>query len=372
MKKSDGAIQKGFEREASLVQERLPERLTTENMAAIAESLRLFMGRNNLGQGRVAELLGVSRTVVQNFLGAGYRGDIAKLCNKIIHLINSVERKHRHGHHGTFIETSVAKRIGTFIAETEAFSIGEGKIGLVVGDAGHGKSVCLRQYAEANKNSVYLELDECMSSRGLFVALARALKINSYGVLAELTGRVVENLRCRNIVIILDEAAGLKVQQLNQLRQIVTVKGRCPMILAGNRQLLATVTQIHTRREHESLDQFMSRLIGVLNLDELAADRGGGLYTQDDIRALYEYGGLRLTGDAVSTLRNICRTAKSGRLRTCSVIITALHTSQAAYIDATFILAAVEQLQLPIRAWLPVVTRDVAVEEEVVSAVKTG
>jgi hypothetical protein len=54
------------------------------------------------------------------------------------------------------------------------------------------------------------------------------------------------------------------------------------------------------------------------------------------------------------------------------VIIAALHTSQAAYIDGTFILAAIEQLQLPVRAWLPVVTRDVAVEEETVSAVKSG
>jgi len=162
------------------------------------------------------------------------------------------------------------------------------------------------------------------------------------------------------------------VRQLNQLRQIVSVKGRCPLILAGNRQLLSTVMQQHTRREHESLDQFTSRLIGVLNLDEVAADKGGGLYTVDDIRKLYEYGGIRLTGDAVSTLRSICRTAKSGRLRTCSVIIAALHTSQAAYIDATFVLAAIEQLQLPVRAWLPVVTRDIAAEEEAVSAVRTG
>jgi DNA transposition AAA+ family ATPase len=330
------------------------------------------MAKNNLGQGRVAELLGVRRTVVQNFLGAGYRGDIAKLCNKIVHLINSVDRKHRHGHHGTFIETSVAKRIATFITQTEAFSIGEGKLGLIIGDAGHGKSVCLSQYAEANKNTVYLELDDCMTSRGIFVELARALRVHSYGVLAEITRRIVEHIRCRSLIIILDEASGLQVKELCQLRQIVTVKGRCPMILAGNRQLLATVMQVHTRREHESLDQFTSRLIGVLNLDVIAADRGGGLYTEEDIRNLYEYGGLRLTGDAVSTLRSICRTAKSGRLRTCSVVIRALHTSQAAYIDQTFIVAAIEQLGLPVRAWLPVATRDIAAEELVVAAVRTA
>jgi len=355
-----------------LIRERLPDRLTAENVAAIAESLRVFMAKNNLGQGRVAELLGVSRTVIQNFLGAGYRGDIPKLCNKIVHLINSLNRKHRHAHHGAFVDTTAAKRIATFITQTEAFSIGEGKLGLIIGDAGHGKNVCLKQYAEANKNTVYLELDDTMSSRGIFVELARALKVNSYGVLGEVTRRIVASLKYRNVVVILDEAAGLKVHQLNQLRQIVAVKARCPLILAGNRQLLNTVMQVHTRREHESLDQFMSRLIGVLNLDEIAGDKGGGLYTVEDIRRLYEYGGIRLTADAVTTLRSICRVGKSGRLRTCSVLVTALHTSQAAYIDAALIVAAIDQLGLPVRAWLPVVTRDVAAEEETVSAVRTG
>jgi len=369
---NNGIIQKGLEQDASLIQERVPERLTAENVRGVAVSLRSFMDKNNLGQGRVGELLGVSRTVIQNFLGAGYKGDIPRLCNKIVHLINSVDRKHRHGHQGAFVETTVAKRIAAFITQTEAFSIGEGKLGLIIGDGGHGKSVCLRQYAEANKNTVYLELDDTMSSRGIFVSLARGLKINSYGVLAEITGRIVETLRCRNVILILDEASGLNVRQLNQLRQIVAVKARCPLILAGNRQLLATVMQVHTRREHESLDQFCSRLIGVLNLDEIAADRGGGLYTAEDIRRLYEYGGIRLTGDAVNTLRSICRTWKSGRLRTCSVVITALHTSQAAYIDQTFIVAAIEQLGLPVRAWLPVATRDIATEDEAVAAVRTG
>jgi hypothetical protein len=59
-------------------------------------------------------------------------------------------------------------------------------------------------------------------------------------------------------------------------------------------------------------------------------------------------------------------------LRTCSVIVTALHTSQATEIDAHLIIAAIEQLDLPVRAWLPVATRDIAAEEKVVAAVRTA
>jgi DNA transposition AAA+ family ATPase len=357
-------IQKGLERDVSLA---------AENVRAVAESLRLFIEKNRLSQRRVAELLGVSGGMVHQFLSVkGYKGDTQKLCDKIVHLINNVERKARQGHAGRFVDTTVAKRIATFISQCDAFSVGEGKLGLVIGDGGHGKSVCLQQYAGANRNAIYILLDDTMRSRGIFKEIALALKVNCYGVTSDVTGRIVASLRCRNLIVILDEASGLSVEQLNSLRQIIPVKGRCPLILAGNRQLLNTVMERATRREAASLEQFTSRLVGVLNLDELGADKGGGLYTAEDIRRLYEYDGIGLTGDAVSLLRCICRTAKSGRLRTCSVIITALHTSEAAEIDARLIIAAIEQLQLPVRAWLPVPTRDIAAEEKVVAAVRTA
>jgi hypothetical protein len=107
----------------------------------------------------------------------------------------------------------------------------------------------------------------------------------------------------------------------------------------------------------------------VLNLDEIASDGGGGLYTADEVRRLYEYGGIRLTGDAVDTLRRICRTPKSGRLRTCSLIITALHTSgvvqDAEVIDSRMIIAAIRQLGLLVEGWLPLAIDHEEIEQKV-------
>jgi len=55
-------------------------------------------------------------------------------------------------------------------------------------------------------------------------------------------------------------------------------------------------------------------------------------------------------------------TPRSGRLRTCSHIIAALHTSrivdQRGWVDASLIIAAIEQLDLPIKIWLPLITED--------------
>jgi len=128
VKKSDGAIQKGLERDASLIQERVPERLTPENVRGVADSLRVFMSKNNLSGGRVAELLGVSRTMVTKFLGAGYRGDIVKLCNKVVHLVNSTERKNRHADHG-FVETTVVKKSALLSPSARRSRLGRARSG---------------------------------------------------------------------------------------------------------------------------------------------------------------------------------------------------------------------------------------------------
>jgi hypothetical protein len=116
--------------------------------------------------------------------------------------------------------------------------------------------------------------------------------------------------------------------------------------------------------------------MGVLNLDEIAGDKNGGLYTAQDVRKLYEYGGIRLAPDAVAAIKRICKTPQSGRLRTCNHIVSALHTSpsirEAGCITANNIVQAIEQLDLPIRMRLPFTIGDIRREagsEQTASAV---
>jgi hypothetical protein len=207
----------------------------------------------------------------------------------------------------------------------------------------------------------------------MFAQIAKALRINSAGSLAAIAQRLVKTLKMRHLIIILDEASGLKVRTLDQLRQIVVTKGRCPLILAGNSYLLKTILQPSTKIGYESLDQFTSRLMQILNLDEIAGTSGGGLYTVQDVRKLYEFGGIKLTSGAVDKLRNICITPKSGRLRTCKHIVAALHTSQTVQrlglINGEMIIAAIEQLDLPLKDRLPLaVLSDVNQNETIVAA----
>jgi len=374
---ADKSIQKALEQDAQRISERIPIDMTKQKAKQVASSLQAFMKDHNFSQAKIATSIDVSSSVISQFLAGKYKGNLEDLINKIVHLINSVTRREKRVRNKPYIETTVARRIATLITQTEAFSDDEGKIGLVVGDGGHGKSHCLRQYAEANKNTIYAEFDDAMTSTLMFADIAKKLGIDSSGSLATVTRRLIDNLQNRHIIIMLDEASSLSVKQLNQLRQIIVVKGRCPLVLAGNRHLLKTVMQPPTRRGFESLDQFTSRLMCILDLDSLASNKNGGLYTVDDIRKLYEFGGIRLTKDAIGTLRRISRTEMSGRLRTCSHIIAALHTvsvvDKTGSIDANLIIAVIEQLDLPVKVRLPLATRDTAEEgKEIPAIAKAG
>ena len=369
-------IQKGLEHDAHRVKERILMGARDEKARDAAVNLKAFMAEHSWTQKGVAAKLGISPAVINQFLQNKYKGNTDELVNKVIHLLDSLARKERQVRNKPFIDTTVAKRIGTLIAQTEAFSDDEGKIGLIIGDGGHGKSHCLRQYARANKNTVYVELDDAMNPTMVFNEIADKLGIYSNGSLALVTRRLIENLQNRHIIIMLDEASGLKVKQLNQLRQIIVVKSRCPLILAGNADLLKTVMQPTTRKGYESLDQFTSRLRCILNLDIVASTNDGGLYTVSDIRKLYEYGGVRLTTDAVKSLRKICKTPRSGRLRTCAHVIAVLHTAgvvnKTGQIDSNLIISVIEQIDLPVKTRLPLNIPDSENEQQDTAVAKTA
>lgn len=365
---TDNSIQKALEQDARIVKERIPIDMTKQKAMQIADKLKAFMAERKYSQTKIARAIDVSPTQISQFLNNKYKGNLEDLINKLVNFMNSITRRETRVRNKPYIETTIAKRIGTLVTQTEAFSDDEGKIGLIIGDGGHGKSHCLRQYAEANKNTIYVELDDAMNSTMIFAEITKKLGVDSSGSIANVTRRLIGALCNRHVIIMLDEASSLNVKQLNQLRQIIVVKCRCPLILAGNQDLLKTVMQPTTRRGYESLDQFTSRLMCILNLDEIASTRDGGLYTVEDIRKLYEYGGIRVTSDAVATLRKICRTPRSGRLRTCSHIIAALHTAriteETGNINTELIEAAIDQLDLPVKVRLPVAARVTAENRE--------
>ena len=148
----NSGLEKGLEQDARRIAERLPEKLTVPEIEKLIESVKRFKESNGFTYVQIARWIGYSKSVLSEFLRGQYSGDIDKLANKLVFLMNSIARKQRRVKNDGFIETTVAKKIGTLITQTEAFSDIEGRIGVIIGDGGHGKSHWLRQYGKADKN----------------------------------------------------------------------------------------------------------------------------------------------------------------------------------------------------------------------------
>jgi DNA transposition AAA+ family ATPase len=356
----ENEIQKGFDADARQVEFHVPDINDSAVLLAWICEVRSFIAVSGILQRQLADWCGYSKGAISSILAGRYKGNLRAAVEKLTGVLNDIARKQRRVS-GAFVDTTVALRIKTLITQTIAFSDEEGRIGLIIGDGGHGKSACLREYANTNRNAIYVSCDGLI--KNLFVEIAEKVGADSDGTLNSIYAQIAKILHGRHIVVLIDECSSLRAKDLDRLRQVIAVKSRCPLILAGNADLLKTIRDESGRRGYASLDQFNSRLTAILNLDDLAGSGGGdGLYTAEDIRKLYEYGGIKLTTDAVDTLRRICKTPKSGRLRTCKHIISALHLATVVrdrgFINSDLIFSAVEQLGLPVRDWLPFVCFD--------------
>jgi DNA transposition AAA+ family ATPase len=361
----DDIVCRALEQDAQFREVRMPEIIDEKTTRCFAQQVRNFLLVNNLPQSFLVKKIKASSTAISEFLDCKYKGNVALLMRKLASFMDTFNRRKRRVKGPAYIETSVAKVIFAVIKHTESFSDERGgRIGMIIGDSGHGKSACLQEYAHGNPNSVYVEIDDTMTSTAIFSKIAKTLKqardinVDYTGVLRKITEHLVDALEQKEMTVIIDEASALDVHKLNQLRQIISVRCKCPLIIAGNSHLLKTINDDAGKRGYESLDQFRSRLLSIVNLDALASTgRGNSLHTIEDIRKLYEYGGISLTSDAVKTLRRICCTPQTGRLWTCKTIIEALHLTRelrnGGEINTDYIVSIVKKLNLSISERLP-------------------
>lgn len=367
----DNWLHNEMEQDARRIEVWMPNMTNDNEIKEFRGKLRKFLAANAITQKELAGKIGISIAQLNLFLQDKYRGDCEKLVRKLVDYINRYERRQRTQTGDAYVETTVTKAILTVIANTESFSKPqEGCISAIIGDAGTGKTACLQAYAAAHPNAVYAKLHTRMSSKMLFGKIADAMGLDPNASLKRLMEDIVEHLKNREITLLLDEASGLDVTRLDLLRQIISEQGS-PMILAANSYLLLTINS-KSRHGYEAMDQFQSRMLTVLNLDEAAGSGdGGGMYTVADMRRLFEYGGIKLTADGADTLKRICRAPQTGRLRTCGRIVTCIHNSREARtgniqsIDKELIISAVKLLGLPVGKRLPFILSKTADVEQV-------
>jgi DNA transposition AAA+ family ATPase len=341
------------------------------------EKVKAFMDRFGMTQAEFAKKIGVSGTTLNQFINGKYPGKTESICAAIQDYLNREGRRQRRQKTPEFVDTIVAQRILQHIRLAEQFTRpGMGQIGVIGGDSGHGKTECLKQYARVHPHSIYVDLKDSDSKQQLFAKINKALRLGASGSMNRLIEELGEYLSGREMTIILDEAAALNASKLSLLRQVISGSG-CTLVLAGNNHLLATINDPVTRRGYECLDQFRARMMGVLNLDELASMpvKDGGLYSIAEVRKLYAYGGIKLSGDAEGLLLAILRCPHSERNHICAKIINAIHSSRQGrdltMIDAALIMTTIRQFG-KLEGRLPMIIDAAERAEKTEAAVKTG
>lgn len=199
------------------------------------ELLQKHIAAHGYTQSQVASKLGVSAAAVNQYLQGKYKGDTATLDRKVEQLLARSAEKAKEVKIG-FIGTPTAEAIIEAAALTHAM----GDIYLVIGDAGLGKTMALREYARNNADVIMLEVEPTYNAKVLLQSLASALGLTPSRTNHETMRQIIEKLKDSERLLIVDEAELLALKPLEILRRIHDLTG-IGIVLSGMPRLRANL-----------------------------------------------------------------------------------------------------------------------------------
>lgn len=236
------------------------------------EKLQAYMQQNGMTQKQVANAIGKSITVVNQYLKGIYAGKVDEVDEAVARLLGRqndkvVERRFN----SEFVSTYAAERCLDAVAIAHI----EGEISVVTGAAGLGKTKALKRYVELNPETLLIEVEPSCSPKVLLKTLCQQLGLNETGLNHELFTRVCGKLAADRLIIV-DEAELLSTKSLEYIRRIHDLTG-CGVVLAGMPRLI-----VNLKGKYGELAQLYSR-VGI------ACDLGNAL-SEEDIALLAEKG----------------------------------------------------------------------------------
>lgn len=199
--------------------------------------LQQYMQEQDLSQSQVASQLGKSPAVVSQYLKGVYKGDVESIDKAVEQLVNRSIDKAKDVK-GDFVLTKTANRILEICGLAHAMN----DIYLVIGEAGLGKTMALKQYVAENSNVIMIEIDPTFSVKVLLTELCNKLGIVITGSKSNhhMMDLIIEKLKGSERLLIIDEAELLAYKPLEILRRIHDKAG-IGMVLAGMPRLRANL-----------------------------------------------------------------------------------------------------------------------------------
>jgi DNA transposition AAA+ family ATPase len=206
-----------------------------------------------VSQSKAAQAMGYSAGVVSAYKNHAYNGNVKVLEERIGAWLKREDRRlARMEVPVTETATMEQVRRAVTIAQDEA------DIAVIIGEAGTGKTTALRQYAKESYSALLIDVDPSFSKVVLMNAIAHALGVEDKGGMNAVIDRVIEALKDRDAVLIIDEADYLSEGSLELVRRVVNDKARTGVVLVG----LPTL-EYKIRNLRNNLQQIISR-VGVI------------------------------------------------------------------------------------------------------------
>lgn len=200
-----------------------------------------------LTQSDLAREVGLSQSALSRWLRGDYKGD-----NDAIRALLATWLQSRDAHAAQADEAEPVQWVetptGLAIEKALAYARNRGKIALIYGGAGVGKTTALTRFARETPNVWIATASPAVSSMaGMLRELCRVMGLNASGWKnSALSSDVARRLAGARSLVIVDEAQHLSVPALEQLRYIHDQAG-AGLVLSGNERVFSLLNGGHTR-----------------------------------------------------------------------------------------------------------------------------
>ncbi len=215
----------------------------------IRAELRDLMDSKNYSLAFVSTATGIAKSSISMWLNGAYKGDNAKLNDKINNFIQR-ERERSGNDELPIVDISIIK----YISEIGRLCHTKGKIGVCVGRAGLGKTVAVKEYTKNALDAILIESDSGYTAKSLLKEIHRRLALSGKGSVYDLMGEVVNKLNQSGRLLIIDEAENLPYRALEITRRIHDKTG-VGVLLVGRNILFENL-----RGFNNQYDQLYSRV----------------------------------------------------------------------------------------------------------------
>lgn len=221
---------------------------------ALQQKLRDFL--NECGsQNKAAQALGKSTAAISTYLNDCYKGNLENFENFLEETFNNktaAESLKSARLENTYKPTSISEGV----YETIRLCHLKGGLAIECGDAGIGKTMACKKYAEDYPDTaIYVTVNPCLVTLSAFLkVLCRVQKITANGRKDEMWMRLSESFGGERKVLIIDEAQHLPIKTIEAIRAFFDSNPSLGICLVGN---IETVT--NTGKSKEAFAQIRNR-----------------------------------------------------------------------------------------------------------------